>query len=531
MDKKDLLRREFLRGKVSRREFNAGLLSMGLSAAAAGTLVTQTIAEAQAATPKRGGRLRFASTSSGPADHLDPAKSTSGPDIARNVLLYDRFVDRDVDGNLVPVLADSWEASDAIDEWVIHLRQGVEFHNGKTMTSADVKWSLDRVLNPDTGSPAKPLIEDIAEVITDGKYTVRLKLSQPNADLMYALNEYHVAIVPEGQDDYTTGNPAGTGPWKVKSFEPGMGSLFVRNENYFVTDRPYIDEIELFGIPDNTARINALLAGEADLISAVDPQLTGLINDAPDSELLTIAGSAHPTYPMRADMEPYTNNEVRLAIKSAVDRQKFVELAFNGLASPGRDHPVPQHDPMHCDEIPIPQFDPDKAKFHLKNAGHENTVFEFSGSDANFGGLNATLILADMANDAGVNVKVKRVPVDGYWSDVWMKAPWCGSSWYGRPTAALVMAVTYASTAKWNESFWKEPKLDALLSESNRTSDPVKRKEILCEAQWLIHSEGSTLIPVFSNWIDAKSTHVKDMVPHPDGFAGWMQWENAWLDS
>jgi peptide/nickel transport system substrate-binding protein len=530
MNKKDVLCREFLRGKVSRRDFNVGLLNMGLSVAAASALVSKTMSEAMAATPKKGGRLRFASTSSGPSDHLDPHKSTSGPDISSNILLYDRLVDRDLEGNLVPVLADSWEASDAVDEWVIHLRQGVEFHNGKTLTSADVKWSLERILNADTGSPAQPLIKDIAEVSTDGKNTVRLKLSQANADLMYALNEYHVAIVPEGQDDYT-GTPAGTGPWKVQSFEPGMGALFVRNENYFVSGRPYIDEVEVFGIPDNTARINALLANEVDVIASVDPQLTGLINDASNAELLTIAGSAHPTYPMRADTEPYTDNNVRLAMKSAIDREKFVELAFNGLASPGRDHPVPVHDPMHCDEIPIPQFDPDKAMFHLKKAGHQNTVFELSASDSTYGGLNASLILIDMVNDAGINAKVKRVPTDGYWSDVWLKAPWCGSNWYGRPTAALVMAVTYASTAKWNESHWIEPKLDALLAESNRTADPVKRKEILCEAQWLIHSEGSTLVPVFSNWIDAKSTRIKNLVPHPDGFAGWMQWDDAWIDS
>ena len=126
MKKKDVLCREFARGKVSRRDFNAGLLSMGLSAAAAGVLISQTITKSQAATPKRGGRLRFSSASSGPAGTIDPAKVTSGVDISRGVILYDRFVDRDREGNLVPVLAESWEASDAVDEWVIHLRQGVE---------------------------------------------------------------------------------------------------------------------------------------------------------------------------------------------------------------------------------------------------------------------------------------------------------------------------------------------------------------------------------------------------------------------
>ena len=145
MDNKDVLCREFLRGKVSRRDFNVGLMNMGLSVAAAGALVSQTITESQAATPKRGGRLRFASGSSGPAGTIDPAKVTSGVDIARGVLVYDRFVDRDLEGNLVPLLADSWEANDAVDEWVIHLRQGVEFHNGKTSSAFSIRIPVLRL--------------------------------------------------------------------------------------------------------------------------------------------------------------------------------------------------------------------------------------------------------------------------------------------------------------------------------------------------------------------------------------------------
>ena len=108
MEKKDQLCRAFLRGKISRRDFNAGLLGLGLTAAAAGTIVSQTITKAQAATPETGGRIRVGSTSSGPADTLDPHKATSQPDILRTRLLYDRFVERDPAGNLLRAVAESW---------------------------------------------------------------------------------------------------------------------------------------------------------------------------------------------------------------------------------------------------------------------------------------------------------------------------------------------------------------------------------------------------------------------------------------
>ena len=218
-------------------------------------------------------------------------------------------------------------------------------------------------------------------------------------------------------------------------------------------------------------------------------------------------------------------------MKSAVDRERYAELVFQGYAAPGRDHPIPEHDPMHCDDIPIPQFDPEKAKYYLKQAGQENTVFEISASDANGGGMNANLVLAEMANEAGINVKVKRVPTDGFWSDVWMKAPWTVSTWYGRPTAVMALTVTYASTAPWNESYWKRPDFDALLKEASATTDFDKRREILCAAQRMLAYEGSTVIPVFNNWIDARHDKVQGIVPHPDGFLGWMQWNDVWLKS
>lgn len=528
MEKKDQLCRAFLRGKISRRDFNASLLGLGLTAAAAGTIVSQTITKAQAATPERGGRIRVGSTASGPADTLDPHRSTSQPDILRTRLLYDRFVERDPQGNLLPAIAESWESNDTADEWVINLVQGNEFHNGKTVTSADAVYSLNRIQNPDTGSPARPLISDIAEAVADGPNRVILKLSQPNADMMQVLTEYHISIVPEGQDDYT-GQPAGTAGWKVESFEPGIGSMFVRNENFRITDRPYIDEIELFGIPDPAARINALLSDEIDVTTNVDPQLITVVDESPVAHMVTAAGALHNTYPMRADTAPYTDVNVRLAMKSAIDRERYAELVFQGYAAPGRDHPVPSYNPMHCDDIPIPQFDPDKAKYYLKQAGQENTVFELSASDANGGGMNANLVLAEMANEAGINVKVKRVPTDGYWSDTWMKAPWSVSTWYGRPTAVMMLAVTYASTAPWNESYWKRPDFDALLKEASGTTDFDKRREILCAAQRMLAYEGSTVIPVFNNWIDARHDKVQDIVPNPDGFLGWLQWNDVWL--
>lgn len=532
MDKKDVLKREFLKGKVSRRDFNAGLMSMGLSAAAAGTFISATIEEAQAAEPKSGGYMRVASTGSHAGDTLDPAKIVQGIDIMRSGLLYNRLIDFLPGQGLVGNLGSSWESNGDATVWTIELMDGVEFHNGKTMTAADVAYSFNRHLNPDVGSPANAYLGDVDTIVADGDKHVVFNMKAPNADIPYLLTEYHFTVQPEGQDTdaYTSGDAVGTGAWMVDEFEPGIAAVFKRNPNYHRSGRPYIDEIETFGIPDNASRVNALLAGEADIITALDPQLMAEVEASDNAKVLNQPGGAHPTYPMRADTAPYSDNNVRLAIKHAVDRQRMLDLAWEGNGVVGRDHPIPEFDPFFAPDVEPLAHDPDKVAFYLKEAGMENAEFELNASDANFGGANASVVMAELMRESGLKVNVKKVPSDGYWSAVWMVVPWCGSSWYGRPTADLMLSIAYITGGSWNESFWSNEKFDNLVLEARKTTDVDLRKEMYRDIQMIMRDEGSTVTPVFTNWIDGYSSKVRDLKGHPHGFTGWMYWEDVWLD-
>ena len=478
MNKRDLLKREFLKGKVSRRDFNAGLMSMGLTAAAAGTIVSQSITEAEAAEPQSGGYMRVASTGSHAGDTLDPAKIVGGIDIMRAGLLYNRLIDFLPGQDLVGNLATNWESNDEATVWTIELMDGVEFHNGKTMTAADVAYSFNRHLNPDIGSPANAYLGDVDTIVADGDKYVVFNMKSPNADIPYLLSEYHFTVQPEGQDTeaYAAGEAVGTGAWKVAEFEPGIASVFERNPNYHRSGRPYIDEVEIFGIPDNSSRVNALLAGEVEIIAALDPQLIGQVEAADNAMVLDQPGGAHPTYPMRADLAPYSDNNVRMAIKHAIDRERMLELAWDGHGVIGRDHPIPEFDPFFAADVEALPRDPDKVAYYLKQAGMENAEFEINASDANFGGANASVVMAELMGESGLNVNVKKVPSDGYWSAVWMVAPWCGSSWYGRPTADLMLSIAYITGGSWNESFWSNEAFDKLVLEGRKTTDPALRQ-------------------------------------------------------
>ncbi|MBT5434926.1 MAG: ABC transporter substrate-binding protein [Alphaproteobacteria bacterium] len=532
MTKKELLKSEFMKGKVSRRDFNAGLMGMGLSAVAATTFVNATIKEAEASGPQRGGHLLVASQDDVAGGTIDPILLVNWSDLDRNGPLSNRLLDvkpGESDDGLVPSLAIEWEPNADGSEWYFRLRKGVEFHNGKTMTSADVVHSLNRHLVEGSPSPANAYLSSVTEFATDGDDMLVVKLNAPNADLPTVLSEYHFTVQPDDSIDYNL-NYVGTGAWKIEELEWGIGSIFTRHENYWNEDRPYIDSIEIFGIPDNSTRFNALLTGEADIIRTVETNFVEALNESDDAWLVTAPSGSHLTYPMRMDMAPFDNNDVRLAVKNAVDRDKFNEIAFNGLGTVGRDHPIPPFDPMHCDEIPLREADPDKVAYHLKQAGMENAEFELNVADSLFGGAAAGEAFASLARENGLNVSARVSPSDGYWGNVWMVEPWSGSSWAGRPVADMILSIAYKGGGDWNETFMANDRFDSLLEMARAESDFAKRKEMYCEMQWILYNDGGQILPVFLPWLDGASSRVKGLKASPYGAMGYWYWDDMYID-
>jgi peptide/nickel transport system substrate-binding protein len=253
---------------AKRRDMLAMLMAGGMQATLAGGLATlATTAHAQ--TPRKGGRITVATNASGVNDTLDPAKQSNQTDYSRGFMFYNGLTV--LDGSLTPrpQLAEDFTTQDA-KTWVFKLRKDVTFHDGKPLTPADVVFSIMRHKDAATASRAKVLADQIESVTASGPNEVTFRLTSPNADLPVILGTYHFHIVKAGTTDFNAG--IGTGPYKVKEFKPGVRSIAVRNENYWKPNRPYLDEIELVGITDESARVNALLAGQLDLIQAVSPR-------------------------------------------------------------------------------------------------------------------------------------------------------------------------------------------------------------------------------------------------------------------
>jgi len=213
---------------------------------------------------------------------------------------------------------------------------------------------------------------------------------------------------------------------------------------------------------------------------------------------------------MRCDVKPYDNNDVRLALKYAVDREQMVKIILRGYGKVANDHPIGPSQQFFASELPQREFDPEKAKYHMKKAGIGDYVFKLHTADAAFGGaIDAAVLYKESAAKAGIKIEVVREPNDGYWSNVWMKKPWGTCFWSGRPTADWMFSTAYAADAKWNDTFWKHDRFNKLLKEARAVLDKEKRREMYVEMQKIVRDEGGVVVPMYADYMAAASKEVQ----------------------
>jgi len=499
------IKNKYRNGKLSRRQFMEGALAMGMTVAAASTFTADVLA----ATPKKGGRIRAGIAHGSTTDSLDPATYENGYMNNLNYAIHNQLGEVQSDGSITPELAESWDASNGAKTWVFNLRKGVEFHNGKTMTADDVVASVNYHRGEDSKSAAKPLLEQITDIKTDGPNAVRVDLSGGNADFPFIISDYHLPVKPSKEGKIDPLDPTGTGGYSLTDHEAGVRSLCTRNPNYFKSDRAHFDEFEMLSVVDTVARTSALKTGDVDTIDRCDLKTVHLLEKTPGVKVEETTGTKHYSFPMRTDTSPFDNNDVRMALKYAMDRESIVKTVLRGHGVVGNDHPIAPSNPYHNGEMPQRSYDPDKSRYHLKKAGMEGLTVDLSAADAAFpGAVDAAVLYKEQASKIGININVIREPNDGYWSNVWMNKPWGACYWGGRPTEDAMFSTAYAADADWNDTFWKNDRFNKLLIEGRAETDTAKRRAIYYEMQVILSNNGGSLIPMFANYVFATSDKV-----------------------
>lgn len=491
------------RDGVSRRSFLATTATLAATTAIGASALPS---KSRANTPKKGGTLRFGVGHGSTTDSLDPGTFENNFTIALDYMLHNHMSEITADGDLSGEVAESWESSPDAKVWSFKVRNGMEHHNGKTVTPEDVIASFRHHMGEDTTSAAAAFLKPVVSMKADGSDSVVIELDSGNADFPYIVKDYHMPIMPSIDGKVDPSNGIGCGPYKLEYFEPGVQAKVSRHPNYWKSDRAHFDEVQMLTIADGSARTNAIITEEMDLVDRVDLKTAELLKRKQNLEVITVAGNQHYTFPMLTQYEPFNNNDVRMALKLAVDRQEMVDKILRGYGSVGNDHPIGSSVPFYASDLPQRQYDPDKAKWHVKQSGFGEITVQLSAADAAFSGaVDAATLYQQSAAKAGINIEVVREPNDGYWSNVWTQKPWCACYWNGRATIDAMLSIAYIPGAAWNDTNWDNPRFVELVNMGRAELDYTKRAEIYREAQELLSNDGGTVVPMYANYVFAAS--------------------------
>lgn len=492
-------------GRISRRSFMNYSVAAGMTASAA-TGLWGTSAKAA---PSNGGNFRLGAHDGNTSDTHDPGTyvTFSMIQVAHTFRAYLTLIEPD--GTLGPDVASEWSATPDAKEWTFKINENATFHSGAKVTANDVIASMNHHRGEETTSAAKALLADVVDLVDNGDNSVTFKLGSANADLPWLMTDYHLPIIPANDDgtaNWQSGD--GCGPYKLTSAEFGVNYTFERHDGWHL-EGAYFDAVEVIVLNDPNARQTALVTGDVDAVTQLELKTLALLQRDPNLLIDNVPSAAAITMPMLVDSAPFDNVDVRNALKLSVNREELIEKIAFGAATIGNDFHHSPAMPYWPDDIPQQEYDPDQAKSLLKNAGAEGLEVNLSVADSVYSGaVDMCVLYSEHAKAAGIKINVIREPNDGYYSDVWLKKPWCAVQWGARPTPDVMYSLAYKDDAAWNESRWKNPRFNEVLRQAKAELDDAKRAEMYREMAMLARDDGGTVIPFFPNFVYARRKNV-----------------------
>jgi peptide/nickel transport system substrate-binding protein len=514
-------------GRLTRRDFLGRAAALGVTATFANSLLAGA---GVAAEPVKGGTLKAGLQGGESTNVLDPALNLSQVNFNFGKCWGELLVEQKPDGSLEQRIAESIESAPDAKTWTMKIRKGIEFHNGKTVTPDDVVATLERHSDAKSKSAALGILQGIQTMKVNGDEVV-ITLKDANADFPYLMADYHLVIQPNGgKDNPTAGIRAG--PYQVTVNEPGVRYGGEKYKNYWQGDKlGHAAQVEIIVINDATARTAALQSGQVQLMNRVEPKIVDLVKRIPGVTIRNVSGKGFYPFNMFCDTAPFDNNDLRMALKLAMDRKEMLEKILRGYGSVGNDIPVNEAYPLFT---PLPQreFDAEKAAEYYKKSGHSGSILLRTSDVAFPGAVDAAALYQQSCAKAGIKIEIKREPGDGYWSEVWNKKPFSLSYWGGRPTQDQMYSTAYISSADWNDTRWKRPEFDKMVVAARGELDQEKRKKMYADMGMMMRDQGGLIVPFFNQYIDASGKNVEGWVNNPaqemcNGYALALCWVAA----
>lgn len=476
-----------------------------------------TVAPAVAAAS--GGELIIGKDQEGPG--LDPAKNPAQAAIRIFDLMYSRLTRLDAQMRPQPDLAEKWEVSPDGKTYVFHLRTGVKFHNGRDLTATDVKYTYERIINPDTASIARSFFDPIDHVDATDAQTVTIVLKAAYTPFLVNTAASWAGIVAREIVDANNGDlnkvDAGSGPFKLQEWTPDTRTVLVRNPDYYVVGQPAVDKITFLIMPEESARIAALRTGN---IQFTVLTAAGFDTIKSDTSVKAVEGPTLSYYylGMNVAKPPFDKPQVRQAISYAVDRNEIISSVFRGHARVTG--PVPSA--MADWAVDTGQFDTytpniDKAKQLMNEAGASNVKTTMSAISSLPGQVDAAQVIRSQLLKIGIDAEVTPLET-GVYVDTWKKKGMelmVGGNGSGTnpDRAVCFFFCTDGSANVWNYS---NPKVDSEGLEARSTPDQAKAKSLYDEAQKIIVTDAPNLFLANQNQFVAYSPKLTNFTLMPD---------------
>ena len=510
-----------LQAQLSRRGLLKGMAAAGLAFGSSGLLAAcggeggggsgGGGSQSGGGDGSRGGRLRVGHVGAGKGESFNPARGSSFIDASRYYNLFDPLSRVSPTLEIEPGLALEWNPNNDSTVWEIKLRPDVTWHDGKPFTADDVIYTLQEMNDAKHISHSSVTNIKLGDVKKLNDLSLRIPLKAPNARLFDSFVQQNTVIIQDGAKDFS--KPVGTGAFVFESFSVGERSLCKRNPNYWDEGKPYVDEWEDISIDDNAARLNALLAGEIDMMSqlpfaqAKDQQQRGEI------QVLAADSPAVQVFIMAVDIAPFDDERVRQAFRLIPDRQALIDGALFGFGTAGNDL-AGKGLPFFAEDLPVREQDLDEARSLLKQAGAENLQVTLHTSDIVPGFVEAATLFAQQAKGAGVTIEVKKEPAGAYFdtSLLYTKLDFAQSFWTFS-SIPIWYEQALLSDAVWNETHWREPSFDKLIRDAQGAPDESTATELWGRVQQIQYDEGGYIVWSNQQLVDGASTQVKGLKP------------------
>lgn len=476
----------------------------------------------------------------GDSTSLDPSRVTEGETFKVTKNLYETLLNfGDEDTTVVAGLAKDWETSEDGLTYTFTLQEGVKFHDGTDFNAEAVVKNFERWANgnaekfPYYNSMFGGFKGDeghvIESVTADGDHTVIIKLTRPQAPFLknIAMDMFAIAsptAFEKGDDDFER-NPVGTGPFKFVEWKPNETITIEKFDEYWQEGLPKLKKVIFRSIPDNSARLNALLAGDIDLADGINPSDGTAIEGNADLQLFERPSMNIGYLGMTVTRPPFDKKEVRQAINYAIDKQAIVDSFFEGRANIAK-NPMPPSISGYNDEIEGYPYDPEKAKELLAEAGladgFEMDLWAMPVPRPYMpdGGKVAEVIQKNLA-DVGITAKIVSHEWGTYLdlaskgdADAFMLG-WTGDN--GDADNFIYVLLDEDNIGSNNYTYYKNDELHALLIEAQTEVDEEKRNELYKKAQEIIHEEAPWVPIAHSTPLLGGVKELKGFLPHPTG--------------